>query len=261
MSELLDFIRTRAAPHGLNLIAAVPVDRYDEAAPAQMRASAIDPYARSIVVIGNGGGAFWEAYQRHLLTDPDWTRRDNPLDDFTRKVVERDVAGALGARGLRCTTVYPFVSDAGNLHFMELGKIAGIGGPSIIGVLIHPVYGTWIAFRAALLVEEMLDEPGPALSFDPCPRCVPRSCIAACPVGAVSTGAGWDFVKCVRHRVEADPDCNGGCYSRLGCVIGPEHRYPDDELHHHQERALTFDGRILSLKMGPPAESDDYSRF
>ena len=50
--------------------------------------------------------------------------------------------------------------------------------------------------------------------------------------------AGWDVIRCVRHRVEADPDCSAGCYARIGCVIGPEHRYSDDELRHHQERAL-----------------------
>ena len=238
MSELLDFIARRAARHGLNLIGAIAVERYDQAVAPHLRASAIDPRARSIVVIGNGGGAFWEAYRQHVAANPAWTQRDNPLDDFTRAVVERDVAGAVRARGLRCTTVYPFVGDAGNLHFMELGRIAGIGGPSIIGVLIHPVYGTWIAFRAALLIEQMLDQPGAALGFDPCPQCVPRSCIPACPVQAVSAETGWDLVKCIRHRVEADPDCNAGCYSRLNCVIGPEHRYPDDELRHHQERAL-----------------------
>lgn len=238
MSELLEFITQRAARHSLNLIGAVPVERYDRSVPAHLRACAIDPRARSIVVIGNGGGAFWKAYRQHLDMHPGWERRDNPLDDFTREIVERDVAGALAARGHRCVTVYPFVGDAGNLHFMELGKLAGIGGPSIIGVLIHPVYGTWIAFRAALLIEEMLDEPGAALGFDPCPQCVMRSCVAACPVGAVNAASGWDLVKCVRHRVEAEPDCNAGCYSRIRCVVGPEHRYPDDEMSHHQERAL-----------------------
>jgi epoxyqueuosine reductase QueG len=152
-------------------------------------------------------------------------------------MVERDVAAVLRARGLRCTVVYPFVGDVGNLHFMELGRLAGIGGPSLVGVLIHPTYGTWIAMRAALLMEQLLDEPGEGLGFDPCPRCIPRSCMPACPVGAVSD-RGWDVIKCVKHRVEADPDCAAGCYSRMHCVIGPQHRYPDDELRHHQERSL-----------------------
>lgn len=238
MSELLDFIARRAARRGLNLVGAVAVERYERVAPAHLRAAAIDPRARSIVVIGNGGGAFWGAYREHVKTHPGWDRRDNPLDDFTREVIESDVTGPLAARGVRSVCVYPFVGDAGNLHFMELGKIAGIGGPSIIGVLIHPIYGTWIAFRAALLLEAMLDEPGTALGFDPCPQCAARSCVAACPVGAISPSSGWDLVRCVRHRVEAEPDCGAGCYSRLRCVVGPEHRYPDDELRHHQERSL-----------------------
>jgi hypothetical protein len=237
VSEIIDFIKRCAAPYGLNLLGAVPAHRYDAAVAPRLRASAIDPDSRSIVVVGNGGGAFWQAYRRHIDADPDWAQRNHPLDDFTREVVEREVAGALRARGVRCTVVYPFVGDVGNLHFMELGRLAGIGGPSLVGVLIHPTFGTWIAMRAALLMEEMLDEPGDGLGFDPCPRCIPRTCMPACPVSAVSD-RGWDVIKCVRHRVEADPDCAAGCYSRLECVIGPQHRYPDDELRHHQERAL-----------------------
>jgi epoxyqueuosine reductase QueG len=237
VSEIIDFIKQRAAPHGLNLVGAIPTERYDAAAPSHLQARAIDPGARSIIVIGNGGGAFWQAYRRHADANSGWAQRDHPLDDFTREVVERELAGALRARGVRCTIVYPFVSDAGNLHFMELGRLAGIGGPSLIGVLIHPTYGTWIAMRAALLMAEMVDQPGEGLGFDPCPRCVARTCMPACPVGAVSD-RGWDVIKCARHRVEAAPDCSSGCYSRLRCVISPQHRYPDDEVHHHQERAL-----------------------
>lgn len=237
MSEIIDSIKRCAAPYGLNLLGAVGAHRYDAVVPSHLRADAIDRDARSIVVIGNGGGAFWHAYRRHVNANPDWAMREHPLDDFTREVVEREIAAALRGRGLRCTVVYPFVGNAGNLHFMELGRLAGIGGPSLVGVLIHPTYGTWIAMRAALLMEEMLDEPGEGLDFDPCPRCVPRTCIPSCPAGAVSDG-GWDVIGCVKHRVEAEPDCGAGCYSRLNCVIAPQHRYPDDELRHHQERSL-----------------------
>jgi len=237
VSEIIDFIKACAAPHGLNLVGAVAAERYDAAVPLRLRASAIDPRARSVVVIGNGGAAFWHAYRRHVDGDPGWALHDHPLDDFTREVVEREIAGPLRARDVQFRLVYPFAGEAGNLHFMELGRLAGIGGPSLIGVLIHPTYGTWIAMRAALLLNFTLEEPAEGLGFDPCPRCVARSCMPACPVAAVSD-RGWDVIKCVRHRVEAAPDCSAGCYSRLNCVIGPQHRYPEEELRHHQERAL-----------------------
>lgn len=238
MSSTLERIRRAAAPHGLNLIAATPVARYDDAVKEISRASAIDPLARSIVVIGNGGGAMWTAFKAQVARNPGWWDRDNPLDDFIREVVERDVAAPIRASGLQCTTVYPFMSSSQTLNFIELGKVAGIAGPSILGVTVHPVYGPWIAFRAALLLDEELDSFSDASGFDPCPRCTVRTCIPACPVGAIGIDTGWDIPKCLTHRVEVEPDCAPRCHARAGCVLGPEHRYPDDELAYHQMRAL-----------------------
>ena len=70
MSELITFIKQCAAPYGLNLAGAIPIERYDRAVPPHLRASVIDSRARSIVAIGNGGGAFWEAYRRHRAASP-----------------------------------------------------------------------------------------------------------------------------------------------------------------------------------------------
>lgn len=239
MSSTLDKIRRAAATYGLNLIAATPIARYDYMVKEVSRASAIDPDARSIVVIGNGGGAMWNSLKAHAAGNPGWWNRDNPLDDFIGEVIERDVAAPLRASGVRCTTVYPFMSAGPTLNFIELGKVAGIAAPSILGVTVHPVYGPWIAFRAALLLDEAIDWPGEALGFDPCPRCTVRSCIPACPAGAVSLESGWDIPRCLTHRVEVEPDCTPRCHARAGCVLGPEHRYPDDELAYHQMRALS----------------------
>ena len=240
MSSTLDNIRRTAAPHGLNLVAATPVGRYDNQPGVResSRASAIDPHARSIVVIGNGGGALWTALKAHAARHPRWWERENPFDDFTREVVERDIVAPIRASGARCTTVYPFMANRSTLDFIELARVAGIAGPSILGVAVHPLYGPWIAFRAALLLDEELDAPGGALGFDPCPRCTARSCIPACPAGAVSADSGWDIPKCLTHRVEVEADCAPRCHARAGCVLGPEHRYPDDELAYHQMRAL-----------------------
>jgi len=238
VSSTLEKIRRAAAPHGLNLVAATPVARYDIAVKEISRVSAIDPDSRSIVVIGNGGGALWASLKSHAARHPGWWNRDNPLDDFTREVVERDIAAPVRASGARCVTVYPFMSNGPTLNFIELGKVAGIAGPSILGVTVHPKYGPWIAFRAALLLDEEIDSPGDALGFDPCPRCTARSCIPACPANAVNAQSGWDIPKCLTHRVEVETDCTPRCHARAGCVLGPGHRYPDDELAFHQMRAL-----------------------
>lgn len=231
-------IRAAAERHGLNLAAAVPVERYDAAVKPAARAALIDPAARSIVVLGNGGGALWAALKAHAARNPGWWERENPLDDFTREAVERDAAALARAAGLRCTVAYPFMNGAPALDFVTLARTAGIAGPSILGVAVHPRFGPWIAFRAALLLDALLDAPGDAAGFDPCPGCATRSCIAACPAGAVSFPSGWDVPRCLTHRVEQEADCAGRCHARVACVLGPEHRYPEGELAYHQMRAL-----------------------
>lgn len=251
MTELLGAIHAAAARHGLNLVAAIPADRYDRAVTPAMRTAAFEsatpssgtpatasPSPRSIIVIGNGGGDFWRAFSAFADRNPEWRDRANPLDDFTREIIEREVVPVVREAGSRCVWVYPFMHAGPTLNFIELAKLAGLGGPSIIGVVLNPVYGPWIAFRAALIVDVDLDLPGEAVGFDPCPGCMSRSCIAACPGAAVSFPAGWDIPKCLTHRVEVEADCAPRCHARVRCVIGPEHRYPDAELEYHQRRAL-----------------------
>jgi len=235
---MLERIRRLAAPFGLNLIGTTKVADYDTNTASAARAQAIAPRARSIVLLANGGGAFWRAFKAFASDHPGWSERANPLDDFTRSVVENEIVARLAASGERCVPVYPFMAGGPTLDFMDLGKRAGLAGPSILGVVVNPTYGPWIAFRVALLVEREIDQPGEAVGFDPCPGCTARTCITACPAAAVSAASGWDIPRCLTHRVEQEPDCAPRCHARVACVIGPEHRYPDDEIAYHQMRAL-----------------------
>jgi epoxyqueuosine reductase len=236
--DLFDRIARNAQRFGLNLIAALPAERYELAAAPAYRADNISLGCRSIVVIGNGGADFWSTFKAHAAKNPGWLERDNPLDDFTREVIEKQIVMPIQAEGVRCFTVYPFGSGGPTLNFMQLAMLAGLAAPSIIGVVVHPVFGPWIAFRAALLLDSEIDHPGDAIGFDPCPTCSSRSCISACPAAAVSFPSGWNIPKCLAHRVEAHPDCADRCHARVACVLAPDRRYPDDELAYHQARAL-----------------------
>lgn len=232
------FISSKAQRFGLNLIAAIGAERYDVAAAPAYQAGAIFQECRSIVVIGNGGADFWRAFRAHAAAHPGWLQRRDPLDDFTRLIIEQEIVSPIQGRARRCIAVYPF-GDGPTLNFMQLAMLAGLAGPSIIGVVVHPRFGPWIAFRGALLVDCEIDHPGDAMGFDPCPTCSSRSCISACPAAAVSFPAGWDIPKCLAHRVEAHPDCAERCHARVACVLSPEWRYPNDELAYHQARALS----------------------
>jgi hypothetical protein len=220
------------APHGLNVIGATPAAAYDAAVPADRALARLVPDARSMVVIGNGGGAFWDAFQADCRAHPGHADVPDPLDAFTR----RTVAAAVVAVGLPGPVLYPFDFPATPVSFVHLAECAGLGRRSLLGVLLHPVYGPWLALRAAVAVPFVAAAPRPADGFDPCPTCVERACVAACPADAV-TAAGWDVPRCAGHRARPDDPCAARCHARFDCVIGREHRYPAAALAYHQKRA------------------------
>ncbi|HKA15876.1 MAG TPA: hypothetical protein VKH41_12720 [Myxococcota bacterium] len=154
-------------------------------------------------MVASGGRALWDAFTRA----PECAAAD-PLDAYTRRVTEA-AATALDphARGL-----FAFERRGGSYaDFVELGRLAGLGVPSRLRLLIHPIYGPWMSLRAVVLTHGEWKMSGSAPpSFDPC-----RDCPAPCQVAGL------------------DPEAR-----RRACVIGPEHTYCDDALAHHARHAI-----------------------
>lgn len=237
--NLLDSFKESLAPHGFNLLGATSVAAYEALAPPQYHVAALLPQARTIVVIGNGGGEFWRGFRSHCEAHPHYLQeREHPLDDYTKEKIETVVTPQLQRVGAMYRYLYPFRFCTEPVSFMHLARAAGLTGPSLLGVTIHPVYGPWIALRAALLIDQEVQAPPQAEGFDPCPTCVERPCLTACPAQAISLTKGWDIPACVQHRLRIETDCVDYCRARFDCVYGREHRYPLDELQYHQRRSF-----------------------
>jgi hypothetical protein len=234
--NVIALVVTRLARVGLNLVGATPIAAYDARVPPARRLGDRADGARTAIVVGNGGAAFWRAF-RHAVPDP--SNDSDPLDRFTRAVVADATGDLAGAR-----VVHPFDRDGG-LDFRTLAEVAGLGRPSLLGLLVHPEYGPWIAFRAAILVPDAVVAPRPADGFDPCPGCVERPCIAACPAGAIGP-RGWDVPACSAHRLADQANCATGCHARLDCVYGRPHRPPAEALAFHQAAARRMMARYAS---------------
>jgi hypothetical protein len=226
VTDVVAALVSRLGCVGLDLIGATSVAAYDAHVDARRRLADRDPAARGIVVVGNGGAALWRAF-RAATPDLERAGRDS-LDRFTRAAVE---AAARDLGGARCH--FPFDPAATALDFQVLGELAGLGRRSLVGVLVHPEYGPWIALRAAVLVPWAVMAPRPADGFDPCPGCIERPCIPACPVGAVGPD-GWNVAACAAHRLADETHCAPGCAARIECVYGRAHRPPADALAFHQ---------------------------
>ncbi len=241
-AALLAALGRELPSRGLNLIGVASVAAYDALVPEAYRLGGATT-AHAAIVIGQGGGAFWSAYRDHVARHPGWEARADPLDDFTTEIMERDVLRLARDAGVAAELRLPFRASAPPVSFVHLAEAAGLGRRGIVGVLIHPEFGPWIALRGALLVDEDVSAPRPAAHFDPCPDCADRPCIAACPGAAVHHPEGWDVPRCIAHRVAERADCTDRCHARAACVYGRAHRYPDDALAYHQRRAFAVMAR------------------
>ncbi len=179
--------------------------------------------ANTLVLIGNAGPGMWKAFNAKRENDP------NPLDAWTRRVLNK-VAGDLGAKALLLPFEKPY------LPFAQWAELAGAGRPSPIGILIHPMFGLWRAYRGALAFEEKLDLPPQAAWLNPCESCKDKPCLSACPVDALNA-TGFDKNICIDYLAAPDGgEClSSGCLSRLACPVGLEYRHSPSQTRFHME--------------------------
>ncbi len=180
------------------------------------------------VLLGFTGAAQWTVFSGSREAadgGPD------PLDRWSRRVVDA-LAAELGA-----VAAYPFGERA--LPFQRLALRCEPVHPSPIGLLIHPEWGLWHAYRGALLLRDRWEIPAAAGRPRPCDRCRSQPCLTSCPVGAFGA-EGYDVAVCTRHVASpAGSDCRErGCLARRACPVGAEHRYGPPQARFHMEAFL-----------------------
>ncbi|MEP9371580.1 4Fe-4S dicluster domain-containing protein [Mesorhizobium sp. KR1-2] len=173
--------------------------------------------AKSVLLVGQAGAAPWPHFLRWRERQP--VDLENPLDTWSREVIGQ-VAQEFGARA-----VSP--SDKPYLPFQQWAMRAEGLKPSPLGILMHPEYGLWHAYRGALLFEVEIPIQEPRNSSHLCDACVGKPCLKSCPVDAYSA-SGFAYEDCLAHVHGTDGSaCRGvGCLDRNACPHGAHYRYP-----------------------------------
>lgn len=213
-ADALAKIAAALADHGLILRGGFNF-RDDEDAPA-----------RAVLLVGNGGADYWRHFERW------WNDRrpaiDNPLDTWSRMVIGM-AADAAGARVL-------MPNDKPFAPFQQWARRAEGLKHSPLGLLIHPRYGLWHAYRGALLFDRELPLPSPEKPIHPCDACIGKPCLNSCPVGACTVD-GFVYQACLAHvRGPEGATCrDDGCIARNACPVGTAYRYPAAVQAFHQK--------------------------
>jgi hypothetical protein len=212
----LDTIRSRIAEHGLSYRGA-------------FHAEAVEAPAGTLVLVGFIGAENWPAF---TVSPEAADGQPNPLDRWSSRMVTA-IALSLGAMPLFPFDGPPF------LPFQRWAQNAEPVHPSPLGILIHPDWGLWHAYRGALAFTDHIDLPSPDLRPSPCDSCAGRPCLSACPVGAFASG-GYDVPACVAHiSAPVGAECmNNGCLARRACPVGPGYRHVPEQAQFHQQAFL-----------------------
>jgi hypothetical protein len=135
--------------------------------------------------------------------------------------------------------MFPFIGPPW-LPFQRWAQKAEPLHPSPLGMLIHPDWGLWHAWRGALGFRERLELPIQDRRPSPCESCADKPCLSACPVNAFARDR-YDVAACVAHIESAQGlDCmDEGCRARRACPIGAAHRCSPDQANFHMRAFRT----------------------
>jgi hypothetical protein len=181
------------------------VHEFDSAVLARDRelAPIIDPERRRGVLVANTR-ALWPRFIAAYRADRELQAASDPLDLY----VERTLARAFP--GERVYFVHAQYAGAW-LPFQRLAQLAGFAHLAPTHLVIHPIYGPWIALRGLVT---LAGEPPVTRALAP-----PCTCDERC-LGAVERG---DWLA-----------------ARDACPVGREHRYGETQLayHYSKDRSL-----------------------
>jgi len=175
---------------------------------------------QTLILIGNAGPDMWARFSSQCDT------ATTTLDQWTRRTVSH-LAGILGA-----DVLFPF--DIPPPPFLTWAGMTGATFTSPLGLSIHPVYGLWHGYRAALIFERPLELPATTPAQSPCDSCEQKPCLTTCPVTAFSA-EGYNVPACIEHINSTDTsDClDLGCRARRACPIGKEYHYSPQQARFH----------------------------
>ena len=189
--------------------------------------------AKTLIMIGNIGSALWVTAGEYLSHS---TQR-HPLDNWTRSHLDH-LADKVSAH-----IIYPFDGPP-FAPFQRWAMRCEAVAPSPIGPLIHPDYGLWHAYRAALVFDAEIELPPredkeeDAPSPCACDTCQDKPCINTCPVGALELHR-YDVPLCSAHLATPGNRCMAhSCLARLACPVGGKYVYSTEMGQFHMGKFL-----------------------
>lgn len=202
-----------------------------------------DTPTAALVLFGNSGSSIWPTFS---ISEEHIDGQRDPLNRWSERI-----GNALASR-YSGKALFPFGGPPYQQFLQWAKKTEGLAC-SKIGMLIHPQYGLWHAYRFAIALPQSVisnDEDRALLNNDvhkhACDTCASQSCLKSCPVNAFTEG-NYDVETCFRYLDNTpQAQCHrSGCQARTSCPEGQSYLY--DSAHaafHMQQFVSALQGRF-----------------
>lgn len=236
---LHESLRSRLSRRGLDLLAALNTAWEEEIADPALLSIPGFPDGAYAAVIGNTRG-MWETFVEAIRRDPGRLEQSDPLDTW----VEEQVRSALRPVAIDYRILWGHEPSTSGAYppLQQYAERAGLASVSETQLSVHPLYGPWIALRAAVV----FDTPGPP-GRPPARPSVCESCDAACRDAlqrALRATEGGE-VDGVREAWECWVEV------RDACSAGADYRYSDEQIRYHYRKERSILARAAGLENGP----------
>lgn len=207
---------------------------------------------RQLILFGHAGRRLWECVQaeRSIV--------DHPIDTFSVRTVKEWLSRACPNAHVRF--VYPMGMPQGkHVGLQRLGQIAGWHHPSPFMVGIDAKWGSWFAYRVAILTDTDFRVSEVEDNGDPCVTCSRKPCISACPANALDSGS-MNTNLCMEYRIQDNSLCSLACIARQACPVGREHKYEKSQIQHSASGSLAVIKRYHLEKLDAERSLDPSSQ-
>ena len=223
--DVLAQVEAQARSLGFDLVGAVPIGAYNRVVAEGARISDLGDAKNLALVIANTR-TLWPVFVKYLQQDPERLQCHDPLDRYVESCLSELFAGL----PIRAELRWAHKPAPAHVSMQTLAHLAGIGYKTDSYLVVHPVYGQWVALRAVAV----LPVHGPADVFQwnnpPC-----AACSLACRPALAAAMAGQEHST--QHATIRE-NWMSWVAIRDACPLGKAHRYSEEQIHYHYTKDI-----------------------
>ena len=222
---ILRDVKERARTLGFDLVGALPIGTYNRMVDESARISDLGDAKNLALVIGNTR-TLWPVFVRHLQQDPQRLQRPDPLDRYVESCLSELFAGL----PIRAELRWAHKAEPAHVSMQTLAHLAGIGYKTDSYLVVHPVYGQWVALRAVAVLPVHGPEKGFEWTEPPC-----AACSTGCGPALAAAMAGQAYPN---GHTTVRENWMPWVAIRDACPIGKAHRYSEEQIRYHYTKDI-----------------------